>query len=128
MKKLNIIIVLLIQLNLVFLILNIFKDNNYNDKELLCFSKNDNEVAIVKIDLDDDYYVSSLTTYFGMLNKRNFKETLVYNTDFYKKDEYINVINNKLYFTNTNEYKDKLYLYEILEKYSDYRCSYTLKK
>ena len=128
MKKLNIIIVLLIQLNLVFLILNIFKNNNYNDKELLCFSKNDNEVAIVKIDLDDDYYVSSLTTYFGMLNKRNFKETLVYSTDFYKKDGYSKVINNKLYFTNTNEYKDKLYLYDILEKYSDYRCSYTLKK
>jgi hypothetical protein len=127
MKKLNIIIILLIQINLIFLVLNFYKGNDYNDKVYMCYANIDDEIKVIKIELDDDYFVSKVTTYYNQLNRKNFKETLNSSTEFYNKIKK-EFINQKIYFTKTKTYDENLYLEKLMENYSDYRCSYELKK
>ena len=119
MKKQKILIVILIQLNLVVLLLNLYaKDSNI----YICydFDEYGKYSAAARLTLDDDKYVSEYIRYFSKYNKNNFKETLSYSTKFYKQEK--EVINNRIYISNTNGIDDKTTIYSLLENYPNYTC------
>ena len=124
MKKLNVIIVILLQLNLLFLILNVFKSQEYNQRELMCYSRHDEAVKIVRMSVLDEGLVDETTEYYYMYKNENFKESLKYTTKFYTDDYSKEFINAPSYFLVTDEKKEDVYVYNLMQQYKDYKCTY----
>ena len=120
MKQIKYLIVILVQLNLLYLILNLFSSTSSNT--YLCYEldENNNNSASYRLKLDDNNYIEEYIKYFSKYNKNNFKETLSYSTKFYKQDN--KVINNRIYISNTNRIDDKTTIYSLLENYPNYTC------
>ncbi len=123
MKTLKYIIVILVQLNLVFLILNIYSTPGTNI--YLCYDLDDNNniSASSRLKLDENNYIEEYIKYNPKYYKNNFKETLSYSTKFYKQDK--KTINNRFYISNENEVEDKTTIYQLLEKNPNSRCILT---
>ena len=120
MKQIKYLIVILVQLNLLYLILNLFSSTSSNT--YLCYEldENNNNSASYRIKLDDNNYIEEYIKYFSKYNKNNFKETLSYSTKFYKQDN--KVINNRIYLSNNNNFGEKDTIYQITAKFPNSRC------
>jgi ABC-type dipeptide/oligopeptide/nickel transport system permease component len=120
MKTIKYLIVILIQLNLIFLILNIYSNNN--SSTYLCYEIDEynNNSASYKIKLDDNNFIEEYIKYFPRYNRNNFKETLSYSTKFYKQDK--KVINNRIYLSNNNNFGEKDTIFQITAKFPNSRC------
>ncbi len=123
MKKIKYLIVILVQLNLLYLILNLFTSNSTNT--YLCYEldENNNNSASYRLKLDENNYIEEYIKYFSRYNKNNFKETLSYSTKFYKQDN--KVINNRIYLSNNNNFGEKDTIYQITAKFPNSRCILT---
>ncbi|MBE6159313.1 MAG: hypothetical protein E7159_05770 [Firmicutes bacterium] len=123
MKQIKYLIVILVQLNLLYLILNLFSSTSSNT--YLCYEldENNNNSASYRLKLDDNNYIEEYIKYFPRYNKNNFKETLSYSTKFYKQDD--KVINNRIYLSNNNNFGEKDTIYQITSKFPNSRCILT---
>ena len=123
MKQIKYLIVILVQLNLLYLILNLFSSTSSNT--YLCYEldENNNNSASYRLKLDDNNYIEEYIKYFSKYNKNNFKETLSYSTKFYKQDN--KVINNRIYLSNNNNFGEKDTIYQITAKFPNSRCILT---
>ncbi len=123
MKKIKYLIVILVQLNLLYLILNLFTSNSTNT--YLCYEldENNNNSASYRLKLDENNYIEEYIKYFSRYNKNNFKETLSYSTKFYKQDN--KIINNRIYLSNNNNFGEKDTIYQITAKFPNSRCILT---
>lgn len=123
MKKIKYLIVILVQLNLLYLILNLFTSNSTNT--YLCYELDEynNNSASYRLKLDENNYIEEYIKYFSRYNKNNFKETLSYSTKFYKQDN--KVINNRIYLSNNNNFGEKDTIYQITAKFPNSRCILT---
>ena len=120
MKVTKYLIVILVQLNLIFLILNIYSTTESN--KYLCYEldENNNISASSRLMLDENNYLEEYIKYYPKYYKKNFKETLSYSTKFYKQDK--KVINNRVYISKKNDIEDETTIYQLLEKNPNSRC------
>ena len=120
MKKIKYLLVILIQLNLLYLILNIYSSTSVDT--YLCYELDEfnNNSASFKLKLDNNNYLEEYIKYFPRYEKNNFKETLSYTTNFYKQDK--KVINNRTYLSNNNNVGEKDTIYQITAKVPNSRC------
>lgn len=120
MKKIKYLLVILVQLNLLYLILNIYSSTSVDT--YLCYELDEynNNSASFKLKLDNNNYLEEYIKYFPRYEKNNFKETLSYTTNFYKQDK--KVINNRTYLSNNNNVGEKDTIYQITAKFPNSRC------
>ena len=123
MKKLKYILIVLVQLNLIFLILNLNKEE-YSQKSLLCYGYNNLTTSndVLKIELDEDNYIYEYITYYAKLNDNNYKQPLYLKEDYFKTNKNNYTINNKSYVSTKNKATEEMSMYEVYNNYDNLSC------